>query len=177
MAPNFSPDTTYSVRRLTVGQRDNSQKCQIWRGIRVNQTLTRGRITRPKRRIAPLLIRAAGDPLGQSGNRGKRRRQANDPGGTRWGCFVPDLTRLANGPSATCLLRAICAERQRIARAGMSRFQVSPRIARSSGENVRARERKRCSRPLSSENMPPRPGTTSRMSWVCRQASNWLDDI
>jgi hypothetical protein len=177
MAPNFSPDTTYSVGRLTVGQRDNSQKCQIWRGIRVNKLLKWRGSPVPKGELRHCLFVQQATARVNPEIGGKRRRQANDPGGTRWGCFVPDLTRLANGPSATCLLRAICAERRRIARARMSRFQVSPRITRSSGEKARARERKRCSRPLSSENMPPRPGTTSRMSWVCRQASNWLDDM
>lgn len=38
----------------------------------------------------------------------------------------------------------------------------------------RERVRKRFSRPLSRENMPPRPGTTSIISWVCFHTSNWL---
>lgn len=37
----------------------------------------------------------------------------------------------------------------------------------------RERVRNRFSRPLSSENMPPRPGTTSMISCVCFHASNW----
>ena len=40
--------------------------------------------------------------------------------------------------------------------------------------NRRERVRNRFSRPLSRENMPPLPGTTSMISWVCLQASNWL---
>ena len=39
---------------------------------------------------------------------------------------------------------------------------------------MRERVRKRFSRPLSSENMPPLPGTTSMINWVCFQTSNWL---
>lgn len=39
---------------------------------------------------------------------------------TRWGCSVPGLTRLASGPSATCLPRAICAEAAPDARARVS---------------------------------------------------------
>lgn len=39
----------------------------------------------------------------------------------------------------------------------------------SSSANRRERSRKRTPSPFSSENMPPRPATTSMMSWVCFQ--------
>ena len=42
----------------------------------------------------------------------------------------------------------------------------------SSPENRRERVRKRRSLPFSNENMPPRPGTTSMISWVWRHTSN-----
>ncbi len=38
---------------------------------------------------------------------------------------------------------------------------------------IRERVRNLTSRPLSRENIPPRPGTTSMMRSVCFQASNW----
>lgn len=49
---------------------------------------------------------------------------------------------------------------------------MAARAASSASSKTRERVRKRRSRPLSSENIPPRPGTTSRISWVCCQASN-----
>ena len=47
-------------------------------------------------------------------------------------------------------------------------------LARQASPPPKSRERvrKRFSRPLSSENMPPRPGTTSMIRWVCCQYSN-----
>jgi len=42
----------------------------------------------------------------------------------------------------------------------------------SSPEKVRERVMKRFSVPFSRENMPPRPGTTSMISWVWLQAAN-----
>jgi len=43
----------------------------------------------------------------------------------------------------------------------------------SSSVKSRLRVRKRTPSGPSSENIPPRPGTTSMMSWVCFQYSNW----
>ena len=43
----------------------------------------------------------------------------------------------------------------------------------SSSPKTRERVRKRTPSPFSSENIPPRPGTTSMTSWVWRQYSNW----
>ena len=52
----------------------------------------------------------------------RRKKETGERPGrkTRWGCSVPGLTRLASGPSATCLPRAICAEAAPDARARVS---------------------------------------------------------
>src|SRR6185295_9300869 len=42
-------------------------------------------------------------------------RPDNDPDETRYGCFLPDLTGLASGPSAADLPGAISASRRRLA--------------------------------------------------------------
>jgi len=51
-------------------------------------------------------------------------------------------------------------------------FPAACNAAYSASPNSRERTRKRTPSPFSSENMPPRPGTTSMISWVCFQYSN-----
>ena len=58
----------------------------------------------------------------------------------------------------------------RLGEIGEAPFYISASTSASS--NRRERVRKRTPSPFSSENMPPRPGTTSMISWVCFQYSN-----
>ena len=60
---------------------------------------------------------------------------------------------------------------------GFLLLQMRPAARRSrisTSSKIRERMRKRTPSALSSENMPPRPGTTSSVSCVCFQYSNWL---
>ncbi len=86
-------------------------------------------------------------------------------------CFVIDLPDLGGAAKLGALnvpVRSLVAFPGHITRGPRLRPLAGAGIA-----HISERTRKRFSRPLSSENMPPRPGTTSITMSVCFQASYW----
>ena len=99
-----------------------------------------------------------------------------------WGRKAGKGRRMCGDPAEASPLRLLLPRRRVTAAGGFEIFGgVSPRRLRheavasrriSSGVKVRERVRKRCSLPFSSENIPPRPGTTSMINWVWLHTAN-----
>ena len=89
-------------------------------------------------------------------------------------CFVIDLPDLG-GAAKLGALNVPVRSLVTFSQATQSGSRTEAFLARASAgiSHISERTRKRFSRPLSSENMPPRPGTTSITMSVCFQASYW----
>jgi len=117
------------------------------------------------RRPPDLPNHQSGDPAGGDPDRSTLSSTSTEAASTTTKGIVaddrPQRSRISDGLSD--------ASGQRMPRA----VSASSNACHSSSVNRRERVRKRYPSGPSSENMPPRPGTTSIISWVCFQYSNW----